>query len=114
MPGTTEKPDADGLRAAALRALESFDNLIAETTDPGVEALGARFELATALQRISPYEQPLNEPGFDPRADLAKVLGLVSDWCTEANEVGGVDAGDLAWRLQEAGYPLPDDEDEAA
>ncbi|MFF9554560.1 hypothetical protein ACF1DY_01830 [Streptomyces albus] len=37
------------------------------------------------------------------------VLRIVSDWCTEANEHGSIDAGDLAWRLETAGYPLPDD-----
>lgn len=61
--------DADRLQAAAIRALAAFEDLIAESRDPGVEALGARYELAHALQRISPYEQPLDEPGFDPRTD---------------------------------------------
>ena len=36
-----------------------------------------------------------------------RVIQIVSDWCIEANNVGGVDAGDLAWRLEDAGYPLP-------
>ncbi|MEU0808759.1 hypothetical protein [Streptomyces sp. NPDC005970] len=43
-------------------------------------------------------------------AALAGVLGIVSAWCIEANEVGGVDAGDLAWRLEQAGHQLPDEE----
>jgi hypothetical protein len=43
----TQQPDR--LRSAAQRALESLEDLIANTTDPGVEALGARYELATAL-----------------------------------------------------------------
>jgi hypothetical protein len=42
------------LRAAAQRALESLDDLIANTTDPGVEALGARCELARELSNTSP------------------------------------------------------------
>jgi hypothetical protein len=37
------------LHEAARRALGSLNDLIANTTDPGVEALGARYELATAL-----------------------------------------------------------------
>jgi hypothetical protein len=37
------------LHEAARRALDSLNDLIANTTDPGVEALGARYELATAL-----------------------------------------------------------------
>ncbi|MFI0768593.1 hypothetical protein ACH4TQ_27455 [Streptomyces sp. NPDC021218] len=40
----------------------------------------------------------------------AEVLGIVSAWCIEANDVGGVDAGDLAWRLEQAGHPLPDED----
>ena len=39
-----------------------------------------------------------------------EVMRIVSDWCTEANEVGGVDATDLAFRLDSAGYRLPDEE----
>jgi len=38
------------------------------------------------------------------------VLRIVSAWCIEANENGGVDAGDLAWRLEQAGHPLPEDD----
>lgn len=44
--------------------------------------------------------------------DLATVMRIVTAWCVEYNDVGGVDAGDLAWRLQEAGYPLPDPEED--
>lgn len=47
-------------------------------------------------------------------AALAEVLRLVSAWCVEANENGGVDAGDLAWRLEQAGHPLPDEEQDGA
>lgn len=39
--------------------------------------------------------------------DLEKVLEIVRDWVAEANDLGGVDAGDLTWRLEEAGLPLP-------
>lgn len=45
---------------------------------------------------------------------LAEVLRLVSAWCVEANENGGVDAGDLAWRLEQAGHQLPDEDETAA
>ncbi|MEV6102655.1 hypothetical protein [Nocardia sp. NPDC051981] len=51
---TTPADDTARLRSAAQRALESLDDLIANTTDPGVEALGARSELATALINTSP------------------------------------------------------------
>ncbi|MEU0783478.1 hypothetical protein ABZ341_18130 [Streptomyces sp. NPDC006173] len=48
---------------------------------------------------------------FRQRAERARdaVLRIVSDWCVESNENGGIDAGDLAWRLEEAGHPLPAD-----
>lgn len=49
----------------------------------------------------------------DDQSDpVAAILRIVSDWCIEANDVGGVDAGDLAFRLLEAGFPLPDDEED--
>ncbi|MFE3386340.1 hypothetical protein [Streptomyces anulatus] len=44
----------DRLRAAAQRALESLDSLIADHQDPGAEALGARYELARELSNTSP------------------------------------------------------------
>lgn len=49
--------DTDRLYSAAQRALESLEDLIAHTTDPGVEALGARYQLATALSNASPERQ---------------------------------------------------------
>lgn len=52
MPDTT--PTTDRVRSAAQRALQSLDDLIADTTDPGIEALGARHELATALFNTTP------------------------------------------------------------
>lgn len=42
------------------------------------------------------------------QASLDGVLRIVSDWVTEANNVGGIDADDLTWRLEEAGYALPE------
>jgi hypothetical protein len=41
-----------------------------------------------------------------------KVIQVVNDWCVEYNNEGGIDAGDLAWRLEAAGYALPPDDDE--
>lgn len=40
---------------------------------------------------------------------VIRILDIVNNWCIEANDVGGVDATDLAFRLLEAGYALPDD-----
>ncbi|MFJ1653668.1 hypothetical protein ACIOC2_20220 [Streptomyces sp. NPDC088337] len=42
------------IEAAARRALDALNDLIAHTTDPGVEALGARFELGQALAGAQP------------------------------------------------------------
>jgi len=36
-----------------------------------------------------------------------EVMSIVNEWCIEANDVGGVDATDLAFRLDAAGYRLP-------
>ncbi|MBH1939253.1 hypothetical protein I5Q34_34200 [Streptomyces sp. AV19] len=49
--------------------------------------------------------------------DLDQVLRIVAAWCAGANDGDDVDADDLAWQLERAGYPLPDipedDEDRA-
>lgn len=39
---------------------------------------------------------------------LEQVLRIVSEYCVESNEVGGIDATDLAFRLEQAGHRLPD------
>lgn len=49
----------DRLRDAARRALDSLNDLIADSSDPGTEALGARFELETALTN-TPVPPPTN------------------------------------------------------
>ncbi|MFF1417448.1 hypothetical protein [Streptomyces sp. NPDC058280] len=76
MPDTT--PAADRVRSAAQRALKALDDLIANTSDPGVEALAARFELATAL---------LNTPAGEPaRGELWSLL----DWTFWGSGMGDV------------------------
>lgn len=40
----------------------------------------------------------------------AEVLRIVSDTVIEANDSGGIDLNDLVTRLEQAGYPLPDDD----
>lgn len=42
---------ADRLASAARRALESLEDFIQDTVDPGVAALGARWELRHALRQ---------------------------------------------------------------
>ncbi|MEU1824222.1 hypothetical protein ABZ502_17565 [Streptomyces abikoensis] len=46
-------------------------------------------------------------------AQRDEILAIVSAWCQEANNFGGVDAGDLAWRLERAGHPLPADDSDS-
>lgn len=38
-----------------------------------------------------------------------EALGIVSGWVCESNDSGGIDADDLTWRLEQAGFPLPAD-----
>lgn len=82
--------------------------------------MSAREELYSALMRGGPHSPDRSEKAsafIDAYAHelaekaAAEALRIVSDWRVEANEVGGVDAGDLSWRLEQAGYPLPDIED---
>ncbi|MFH8752975.1 hypothetical protein ACH4GK_17730 [Streptomyces rimosus] len=50
---------------------------------------------------------------FRQQAEAARdeILRIVAAWCIEANDIGGIDAGDLAQRLEEAGHPLPESDD---
>lgn len=41
-------------------------------------------------------------------AKLEKALRLVSEYCVESNDVGGIDATDLAFRFERADLKLPD------
>lgn len=84
-------------REAMAFGAEAIPALIAE-----IDAVTA--ERDDAEGRASAHERMADEL----RGSLAAVLRIVSDWCAEANSTGGLDAGDLAWRLEQAGYPLPD------
>ncbi|MFD4855089.1 hypothetical protein [Streptomyces atratus] len=44
-------------------------------------------------------------------ASLGKVLGIVTEYVIESNDIGGLDANDLTGRLEQAGFPLPNDEE---
>ncbi|MFF4479488.1 hypothetical protein ACFY1A_21055 [Streptomyces sp. NPDC001520] len=63
------------------------------------------------VQRHGPGVLTPHEARQRAEGALAEVLRIVSAWCIEANDVGGVDAGDLAWRLEHAGHPLPDEDE---
>ena len=43
--------------------------------------------------------------------DALKILMIVGAWAEESNDIGGLDADDLMWRLEEAGYTVPDTDD---
>ncbi|MEU0978492.1 hypothetical protein ABZ488_04675 [Streptomyces griseus] len=96
-PGCEPAPAAsadqlrDRLRAAAQRALESLDNLIADHQDPGAEALGARYELARELSNTSPEvarrilgtsaaEGATAVPSADRRARYAAAIREADGW----------------------------------
>ncbi|WP_327435695.1 hypothetical protein OG279_09515 [Streptomyces sp. NBC_01201] len=92
---TTEPTAIDRLRSAAQRALESLDDLIAYTTDPGVEALGARHELARELSNTSP-EVARRILGTTEQADTmaapeVEAHPTLTEW------IGEVQEGDDAW-----------------
>lgn len=53
--------DTERLAAAARRALEALVDLICNTRDPGVEALGAQFELRQALIGHAPVKPDQRE-----------------------------------------------------
>ncbi|MCZ1006366.1 hypothetical protein [Streptomyces lydicus] len=64
-------------------------------------------ELLTTRRRLSAPEDGARLLAELQRNATRPVLEIVSAWCVESNDIGGIDAGDLAWRLEQAGYPLP-------
>lgn len=42
-------------------------------------------------------------------ADAETMRKIVWDWIAESNDVGGVDADDLGWRMEQAGCCPPDE-----
>jgi hypothetical protein len=61
MTDTTD-PQADRLKAAARRALESLNDLILDSRDPGPEAIAARYELEQVLLTSSAGPAPATDP----------------------------------------------------
>lgn len=43
--------------------------------------------------------------------DISKLLRIISETVTEANDVGGVDLNDLADRVRAEGFELPGDDE---
>jgi hypothetical protein len=67
--------DAARIEAAARRALDALNDLIANTTDPGVEALGARFELSQALIGAQPSPVVNRVTAYREAADICDEAG---------------------------------------
>lgn len=100
-----QAPSATYHRAVS-RAAQTFTG---STENNRAQARGnaALLEIEKTI-RAWVAKHPVPDAPDGPALDGA--LRIVNDWCIEANEVGGVDAGDLVFRLEQAGYPLPDDE----
>lgn len=61
----------------------------------------------TIQRRVKPTPHEFRQRAEKQRDDI---LRIVSNWVCESNDSGGIDADDLTWRLQQAGYELPDTE----
>lgn len=57
-----------------------------------------------ALGALTPHEARQKA-----EAALADVMRMVTEFVVESNDCGGIDANDLASRLEQAGHPLPED-----
>ncbi|WP_433699081.1 hypothetical protein [Nocardiopsis sp. CA-288880] len=91
----------DPSELAAL-VLAHEDRLSTVATVAGTAADNMRATI-DRIEQERANDRPL--PGRSADA----ILAVVAEWCRESWEVGGINAGDLAWRLSEAGYPLPKD-----
>jgi predicted nuclease of restriction endonuclease-like RecB superfamily len=83
---------ADSFADHARRAAEDVAPAVAAVADRATAEITARDERIRALEE-----------------QQAAILRIVAEWCTEYWEVGGINASDLEWRLQQAGHPLPTD-----
>ncbi|MHB9857664.1 hypothetical protein [Streptomyces sp. YIM S03343] len=63
----------------------------------------------TIQRRTRPTPHEFRQRAEKQRDDI---LRIVSGWVCESNDTGGIDAGDLTWRLEQAGYQLPEPEEE--
>lgn len=61
------------------------------------------------IQRHGPGRLTPHEARMRAEEQRDTLLKIIWEYCTEANEVGGIDAGDLAWRTTQAGFAAPED-----
>ncbi|MGW1949112.1 hypothetical protein ACWCRC_32915 [Streptomyces sp. NPDC001940] len=90
------------LQEAARRALAALDDLIHNTTDPGVEALGARHELAAAIINVPsrPADRRSIRDVMGP-ADGQQKMRLLADLYANTTPVTAPADGDLRDRIAE-------------
>lgn len=120
-------PDAEAfdstkaLYRLLVESLAVFSPTLADVAKPGPTG-APRCVCGDPIERWTGPVDPgwVHSPGSDTpctdarptsRDRVDKVLRIVNEWVIESNDVGGVDAGDLAWRLEQAGFPLPDTDD---
>ncbi|WP_028814451.1 hypothetical protein [Streptomyces flavidovirens] len=64
------------------------------------------------VQRHAPGVLTPHEARQKAEQQRDEVLRIVLDYVIESNDVGGLDANDLVDRLEQAGYPLPETDEE--
>ncbi|KAB8167047.1 hypothetical protein FH609_011630 [Streptomyces sp. 3MP-14] len=95
------------LVAAARALLGDAPNYSETRLELDVKVAESPELYTVVIQRHAPGALTPHEARQRAEDQRDEVLSIVARWCTAA-EVGGVDAGDLAWDLDQAGYPLPD------
>jgi hypothetical protein len=97
---TETEPENPDVRTARVVYRE------ASPAPAGQDATDLRAELQRNREGVQEWMQQAHTSRT--LGDVDEVLRIVRDWVVESNDIGGVDAGDLAFRLEQAGYPLPD------
>ena len=106
--------DAALAAIAAQAGGEAYDRIVtALAEEVPADEYSPDSAASVAFNAMLPALANLDIENTKLHGDLVEVMRIVTAWCIEFNDVGGVDAGDLAWRLEEAGYPLPDPKEEA-
>jgi hypothetical protein len=62
---------------------------------------------ATEVERVEVTTKEWREVGKKPMPSLAGLLKLIDEFVIESNDIGGIDANDLADRARAKGYALP-------
>lgn len=97
--------------AAARTMLGDAPNYTETRLEMDVKVAESPELYTLVVQRHTPGALTPHEARQKAEKGLTDVLGIVSAWYVEANDSGGMDVDALAWRLEEAGYPLPADDE---